>query len=109
MKKLFFILFLFLFSTGCKEVEKVEISIPTAQCGMCENNIHNALMDVDGVEKVKVDLENSVVKIAVEKEELNLSKLENVISNAGYVANDKLANNEVYQTLREFCKLPEDS
>lgn len=92
----------------CKEVEKVEINIPTAQCGMCANNIQNVLMGIDGVKKVQVDLEQSTVKIAIEKEELDLSFLESAILNAGYVANDKQAKMEVYKNLPACCKLPED-
>ncbi len=42
MKKLFLLMSL-LVMVGCKgEVEKTEINIPTAQCGMCAVTIENA-------------------------------------------------------------------
>ena len=93
---------------GCKEVEKVEISIPTAQCGMCANNIQNALMGVKGVKKVNVKLDNSIATVIAEKEGLDILTFETAISNVGYKANDKTANLETYQNLPACCKLPED-
>lgn len=108
MKNIILSLFISLSIFGCKEVEKVEISIPTAQCGMCSNNIQNALMNEKGVKKVNVDLDNSVVTIVAEKEGLDIAHLETAISNAGYKANNTNAKEEVYQNLPACCKLPED-
>jgi len=108
MKKLFLLMSL-LVMVGCKgEVEKTEINIPTAQCGMCAVTIENALKNVEGVKKSLVDMKALKVTVAYDPEVADVSKIENAISNAGYQANETSANAEVYKNLPGCCKLPAD-
>ena len=93
---------------GCKEVAKAEISIPTAQCGMCANTITQALTDVDGVKKVKVDMETLKAIVAYNPESTSVQSLESAIASAGYQANGTNADTDVYNQLPKCCKLPED-
>ena len=108
MKKLFLIMSL-LVIVGCKgEVKKTDITISTAQCGMCENSISNTLKSVDGVKKVKVDLATKVATVIFDPTVVQVENLESAISNAGYQANETSANAEVYKNLPGCCKLPAD-
>jgi copper chaperone CopZ len=90
------------------DIQKADINIPTAQCGMCAMTIEDALGNVDGVKKAQVDMEKLVATVAYDAEKTGVSNLESAISNSGYQANEKLANDEVYQTLPACCKLPKD-
>ncbi len=104
MKKLFLIISMLLI-VGCN---KVEIKIPTAQCGMCAMTIEDALTKIDGVEKAYVDMDALIVTVAYDAEMTGLKSLESAISNVGYQANEMLANLEVYKKLPGCCKLPAD-
>ena len=98
-----------LFFMNCNgDIQKAEINIPTAQCGMCAMTIEDALGKVDGVKKAQVDMETLVATVAYDAEKTGVSNLENAISNSGYQANEILANDAVYQTLPACCKLPKD-
>ena len=108
MKKLFLIISLFIF-TDCKgELQKVEISIPTAQCGMCANTITESLKNVDGVERVNVNMDKLMAFVAFNTEKTTLNSIETAIADAGYQANMMIANDVAYKSLPACCRLPKD-
>ena len=90
------------------EVSTVSIAIPSAQCSMCDGAITKALKEAEGVQEATVDLEAKTVSVTFSAASLSLSDLENVITKAGYVANDKPADPEAYENLPGCCKLPDD-
>ena len=108
MKKLFLIISMLLIVSCKGELARAEINIPTAQCGMCAMTIEEALTKVDGVKKTKVDMDVLTVTVAYDAEVADVISIESAISNAGYQANQTLANTEVYKTLPGCCKLPAD-
>ena len=65
-----------------------EINIPTAQCNMCVVNIENALSGIDGILKYKVELETYRIKVKYNTDKLSLKRIEQLISKAGYQANN---------------------
>ena len=85
-----------------------EIIIPTAQCNMCVANIENTLNGVDGILKYKVELETEQVKIKYNSDIISLQDIEQLISKAGYQANDIPASIDAYNKLALCCKLPVD-
>ena len=108
MKKVF-LLMTMLVIIGCSGENKiVKISIPSAQCGMCSINIENALTKVEGVLKAYADMDVLMVEVSYNPSKANLSGLESAISNAGYQANETVANAEGYKNLPGCCKLPAD-
>ena len=108
MKKVLLIINLLLIF-GCNgNIEKTEIDISSAQCGMCAVTIEGALNKIDGVKKALVDMDALKVTVAYDGNKADLKNFELAISNAGYQANGTLANAEVYKTLPGCCKLPED-
>ena len=108
MKKLFLIISMLLIVSCKGELAKVEINIPTAQCGMCAMTIENALTKVDGIKKTNVDIIALKVTVGYDAEVVDVINIESAISNAGYQANETSANAEVYKTLPGCCKLPAD-
>ena len=85
-----------------------EIKIPTAQCNMCVANIGNAFNGVDGILKYKVELETDQVKIKYNSDMISLKDIEQLISKAGYQANNLPADSDAYNKLAMCCKLPKD-
>ena len=85
-----------------------EIIIPTAQCNMCVAKIGNALNGVDGILKYKVELETDQVKIKYNSDMISLKDIEQLISKAGYQANNLPADVDAYNKLAMCCKLPKD-
>ena len=108
MKKVLLIINLLLIF-GCNgNIEKTEIDISSAQCGMCAVTIEGALNKIEGVQEAIVDMDALKVTVAYDGDKADLKSFELAISNAGYQANGTLANAEVYKTLPGCCKLPED-
>ena len=85
-----------------------EINIPTAQCNMCVANIENALKGVDGILKYKVELETDQVKIKYNADIISLKGIEQLISKAGYQANNSPSDVDAYNKLAMCCRLPKD-
>ena len=85
-----------------------EINIPTAQCNMCVANIENALNEIDGILKYKVELETYRVKVKYNTGKLSLKNIEQLISKAGYQANNSPADVDSYNKLAMCFRLPKD-
>ena len=85
-----------------------EIIISTAQCNMCVAKIGDALNGVDGILKYKVELETDQVKIKYNADMISLKGIEQLISKAGYQANNLPADVDAYNKLAMCCKLPKD-
>ena len=85
-----------------------EITIPTAQCGMCVAQIDKALNGVDGILKYKVELKSYKVKVKYNADKISLQSIEQLISKAGYQANNLPADIDAYNKLAMCCRLPKD-
>ena len=85
-----------------------EILIPTAQCNICVANIENALSGIDGILKYKVELETYRVKVKCNTDKLSLQSIEQLISKAGYQANNSPADVDAYNKLAMCCRSPKD-
>ena len=85
-----------------------EITIPTAQCGMCVARIDKALNGVDGILKYKVELKSYKVKVKYNSDKISLQSIEQLISKAGYQANNIPADVDAYNKLAMCCRLPKD-
>jgi len=85
-----------------------EITIPTAQCGMCVARIDKALNSVDGILKYKVELKYYKVKVKYNADKISLQSIEQLISKAGYQANNIPADVDAYNKLAMCCRLPKD-
>ncbi len=111
MKKL--ILLSIILFIGCSmqsnrsgETNSVAISLPTMQCSMCVTNIENALNEVEGIVKVRVKLRKLNATVEYNGEIINTQEIEQIISKAGYQANDIKADLEAYQKLAMCCQVP---
>jgi len=83
---------------------ETEIKVPSLMCGMCVKNITKAVQSVEGVTAVAVDRKNKVARVSFDPEKTSLEKIETAIVKAGYVANDKKADDEAFSKLPDCCK-----
>ncbi|MFC1492342.1 heavy-metal-associated domain-containing protein [candidate division KSB1 bacterium] len=72
-----------------KQVEKTFISITGMTCGGCLNKTTDAIKAVKGVSKAEVSLEKAVAYVEYDPALTDLAKIEDVILEAGYGANDR--------------------
>ncbi len=93
---------------GDGKVVTVEVSLPTIQCGMCENTIEQGFGKIKGVVKMDVDLEKKVGYVTYKDWVIDLARIEKAIAELGYKANNTPADPMVYNKLANCCKLPED-
>jgi copper chaperone len=70
--------------TGALMSETVEYTVPAIHCAHCAMSIREEVSEVEGVERVDVDLETKVV--AIHGRELDDAALRAAIAEAGYEA-----------------------
>ena len=81
------------------------ISIPTAQCSMCEKTITTALEAVDGVSLAKVDAKIHNAHVHYASADIKIADLEKAIAAVGYDANDLKRDETVHAKLPQCCQL----
>lgn len=74
-------------------------------CTMSMNIIKKALNKVKGVENIEFDVDSKMVTVTFDDSLTNLSKLEKVLTDAGFNANDKDADLMAYESLPKCCKI----
>src|SRR5580704_4263690 len=89
-------------------IKTATIKVPTVQCQECKERIENYLQKEDGIQKVTVDYKRKTAKVTFITDRINIETIKTDIANAGYDADDVLANPEAYQKLPTCCKKPED-
>lgn len=81
------------------------ISLPTAQCSMCEKSISTALKEVDGVTLAKVDAKAKSAHVHYTSADVKVADLEKAIAAVGYDANDTKRDEEAHAKLPACCQL----
>lgn len=94
--------------SGKNSSDHIMVSLPTMQCSTCKKNIETAVKKLDGIESINVVVKEKTAHINYDKSKTDLTKIESVITAAGYDANDKKADPEAYKELDDCCKLPKD-
>ena len=61
---------------------KADIRIENLKCGGCAATIKKGILSIDGVQEVTIDLEESLVSVASEKE--NIEEVKSILSKLGY-------------------------
>ena len=62
---------------------KTIIYVEGMKCNHCSKKVENALLQIDSIEKVKINLEKKEV-ICFSKEEISIDKIKNKIQEIGY-------------------------
>lgn len=97
--------------TVLASTKKEKVSIKTNiycdhcnQCESCGQRIYNALHEVSGVKKVKIDAKTQTISVTFDSKKTSLEEIEKVITANGFDANEKMADPEAYQKLDACCK-----
>lgn len=91
-------------------MEKITLKVTGMKCDACENLIHDALMEKDGVISVKADHQSGKVEIECDETKVDQDALKQTIVDQGFKVVgfgqqsllDKI--NEFIQTLLKFFK-----
>lgn len=62
---------------------KTRIKVEGMKCKHCSKKVEDALMQLDVIEKVKIELEKKEV-VMISKEEVPMKKIKSVIEEVGY-------------------------
>jgi len=91
-----------------KKPVTVTINTPTVQCEQCQKNIENYMKREEGVTKVNVNYKSKKTTVTFLPNKTNIENVRVGIANAGYDADDEVANEDSYKKLPTCCKKPED-
>jgi len=64
------------------EIMTTEIQIENLKCGGCAATIKKGILSLDGIEKVNIDVEKSIVSVSSRNE--NLEEIKSKLSKLGY-------------------------
>jgi copper chaperone CopZ len=104
----FFLAFSFTASAQTKAQETAKISTPSVQCEMCKKKIETYLKRYDGVLTANVNVKKKETTVKYLTDRINEEGIKTAIANAGYDADNVLANEDSYKRLPKCCKKPED-
>lgn len=65
-------------------MEKVEIIVENLKCHGCAHTISSKLEKMEGVENVKVDVENSIIEFEHNADKLGLDRIKKKLAAFGY-------------------------
>ena len=91
-----------------KAVLTATIKTPTVQCEECQHRIESYLAKEDGLQKYVVNYRNKNVKVWYYTDRTDIETIKTAIANAGYDADDVVANPDSYKKLPLCCKKTED-
>lgn len=78
--------------------------ITSAQCSMCKNKVEKRLRKIKGIESVELNMDSKILHIIFDEKSIDLSKIEKLINQIGYDANDKPAIPSAYKRLPACCR-----
>ncbi len=88
---------------------RVDINTPDATCDPCKAKIEALVPKlVDGLVKITVQPKRKITQVQYYPDRTNIEEIKTAISNAGFDADDVMANPDVYKKLPACCKKPED-
>ena len=74
-------------------------------CTISMNIIKKALNKANGVQNIEFDVDSKLVTVTFDDSLTNLSKLEKILTDSGFNANDKPADLMAYESLPKCCKI----
>jgi periplasmic mercuric ion binding protein len=91
-----------------KAVLTAKIKTPNASCEACKTRIETYLKRYDGILSTNVNFRKGETTVKYVTDRINIETIKAAIANAGYDADDVLANPESYKMLPKTCKKFED-
>lgn len=89
---------------GKKDLIHFEVKLPVIKSDECEGVIEEALSKDPGIADYHIDILNRIIHMYIDKTKTSKTNVENLVSNAGFDANDTKANPEAAGKLPAGCK-----
>ena len=80
------------------------IAVNSVKCSMCASTVTDAVMELDGVKNVEVDVDEQVATVTYLSKKVKKADIEKAIANAGYNANEVRRDDEAYKKLPICCR-----
>ena len=89
-----------------KEVvsETTDIFMVYGNCGMCENRIESALINVEGIQSADWDVDNKVMTVKYDSDAISLDDIKKKVAAAGHDTDKFRAKDEAYNSLPGCCQ-----
>jgi copper chaperone CopZ len=88
---------------------KADIKTPTATCTECKTIIESFVSkSIDGLVKISVRTTSGITSVSYYPDRTNIEEIKYAISNAGFDADNVLANPDTYANIPDCCKKPQD-
>ena len=88
---------------------RADIKTPAATCDACKTKIESFVSkSIDGLVKISVRISSGITSVQYYPDRTNIEEIKYAISNAGFDADNVLANPDIYATLPDCCKKPQD-
>ncbi len=91
-----------------KPLVTATIKTPNALCEKCKDRIETYLDRYDGVQDITVNFKKGETKVKYLTDRTDIEQIKAAIANAGYDADDVLAEEGAYNRLPKTCKKFED-
>jgi len=91
------------FTTARAQTTEITI-LTSAQCQPCKTTIEKALLNEKGVRSAILDLKTKQVKVIYNSKKTTPESLRKAISNAGYDADNVMADNDAMMRLKPCCR-----
>ena len=99
MRKIFISFLLFFIISCSSDSSTAKLELKTIQCLMCSAKIEESVAKIDGVKNVSVNLKGQSGKVVYKASLVDMTMIEDVITELGYDVNGKKADP------RSFCIL----
>ena len=83
---------------------RTEVFAVYGNCGMCENRIENAVVDLDGVYSADWDADSKDMTVKFDKKAIKLKKIQETIAAVGHDTGKYRAADDVYANLPGCCQ-----
>lgn len=88
---------------------KADIKTPAAKCDACKTTIESFVTkSIDGLVKIRVIISSGITSVQYYPDRTNIEEIKYAISNAGFDADNVLANPDTYANIPDCCKKPQD-
>lgn len=100
---IFSILFV-LISTATMAGNKVVKIKTSAICDMCKDRIELVVNNLDGIKKSMLNVDSKMLTVKFNTEKITAEEIRKAVSDAGYDADNIVANEKAYSVLPGCCK-----
>jgi mercuric ion binding protein len=91
-----------------KALQTAKIKTPNVLCEQCKMRLTSYLDRYDGIQYLNINIRKGEILVKYLTDRIDIEQIKTAISNAGYDADDVLANPDAYKRLPKTCKKFED-